>query len=190
MSFTYPTGAYASAPWYGQSGTNPLYSYSFGQSPNYGLYGQSPQNILAESPYARMTGQWTPLSSAAIPNLASFLQPTFVDMNGFTGNKGIPMLPSFIGSQSMMNPEQPLYNTYTDYLAQQAAAQQAQYYSYPQTQAYAYPQTQAYSYPQTQGYYQQPQQGYYQQPQQGYAYPPPTQGPPVTTTTTTIAYIA
>ena len=174
--YTY-TGPYANSPMYNQPGTAPLYSYSYGQDPAYGLYGQNPYAVIAESPYARMTGQWTALSSAAIPNLASFMQPTFVDMNGFTGNTGIPMLPSFIGSTSMMNPEQPLYNTFNDYLAQQQAA----YYTQPQSYGYTQPQSYSYTQPQSYGYTQPQSYGYTQ---------PPVQYPPTYTNTTSLSIYA
>jgi hypothetical protein len=55
-----------------------------------------------------MTGLFTPLSSAMIPNLDSMLQPMFVDMNPYFGNSGIPRLPSFIGAGSMQNPQIPI----------------------------------------------------------------------------------
>lgn len=138
-----------------------LYGYS--NNP-YGLYGQNPSYTLSESPYARLTNQPTQLSSEAIPNLSSFLQPMFVDMNAFMGgNSGIPAYPSFIGSTAMQNSDVPLYQTYQDYLNQQAAQQQQQ---------------QQYGYPQQYGYSQQVPVNYgYGQPVQTYAQPMQMQSP-------------
>jgi len=128
-----------------------LYNYNQG-NPGYGLYGMNPSYLLAESPYARMTGQYTSLSSQAIPNLSSFIQPMTVDMNAFMGRTGgIPAYASFIGATAMNNSQKPLYSTFQDYLGQNYGYQQPyQNYSsfmmpaggnYQQVQpSYGYPQ--------------------------------------------------
>jgi hypothetical protein len=77
-------------------------------APNFGPYGVNPHYTLAESSYARMTGLFTPLSSYSIPNLNSFLQPMFIDMNPYFGNTGVPRYASFIGSGAMQNPDIPI----------------------------------------------------------------------------------
>jgi len=114
---------YAPTQSYGAVAYSPNYTGGalYGNSNNtYGLYGQNPSMTLAESPYARLTGQTTQFSSAAIPNLSSYIQPMMVDMNSFLGNTtGIPAYPSFIGSTSMMNSDRPLYSTYQNYLSSQ-----------------------------------------------------------------------
>jgi len=151
-------GVVANSPNY--TGGN-LYGYN---DSTYGLYGQNPWMTLAESPYARLTGQNTQFSSQAIPNLSSFVQPMMVDMNGFLGNStGIPAYPSFIGSTAMQNSNVPLYQTYQQYQQQQ----QPQYSSYP-TQSYGYPQQSYSSYP-TQQYSSYPQQSYSSYPTQQYS---------------------
>jgi len=114
---------YAPTQSYGAVAYSPNYTggslYGYSNNP-YGLYGQNPSMTLAESPYARLTGQTTQFSSSAIPNLSSYIQPMMVDMNSFLGNTtGIPAYPSFIGSTAMMNSNQPLYNTYQDYRSSQ-----------------------------------------------------------------------
>jgi len=108
-----------------------------------GMYGYNPNYTLAETPYARMTGLFTPINKQQIPNANSYLQPIFLDMNPYMGNNGIPSYPSFIGGMAMQNPNIPIIQP------NQIGAWQQQYQNYPQ-----------------QSYYQQPQQGYYQQPQQ------------------------
>jgi hypothetical protein len=150
-------GAYANSPAYMNTGYNPtLYGYNTTGNPGYGLYGNNPSMIMAESPYARMTNQLTPLSATAIPNLSSFTQPMFVDMNAFTGNtSGIPMLPSFIGAASMQNSNKPLYTSFNQYLAQNYPQSQNNYASY------------GYGNPQQVVYPQQPQQPQFPQ----YAFP-------------------
>lgn len=138
----------------------------FGYNSPYGLYGQNPSFVLAETPYARLTNQPTQLSSTAIPNLSSFIQPMMVDMNAFMGNKtGIPTYPSFIGSTSMMHSDVPLYQTYQDYQQQQQQRQYQQYMQQMQQQQACYPQ---------QGY-GLPQQSF-GFPQQGFGCPQPNFG--------------
>jgi len=145
-----------------------LYNYNSTGNPGYGLYGMNPSYLLAESPYARMTGQYTSLSSAAIPNLSSFLQPMTVDMNAFTGRtSGIPAYASFIGATAMNNSNTPLYSTFQDYLNQNGGNQQPyQNYSVYQMPAgcnYQQVQQQSYGYQQQSYGYQQQSYGYQQQ---------------------------
>ena len=106
----------------------------------YGMYGQNPHYALAETPYSRMTGQFTQLSEAMIPGMQSMLQPVFVDMNPYFGNSGIPRYPSFIGPTAMQNPQIPLMQPGQ----QQYIPQQQQYYQ-PQQQQYYQPQQQIYA---------------------------------------------
>ena len=140
-----------------------LYNYNNTGNPGYGLYGMNPSYLLAESPYSRMTGQYTSLSSQAIPNLSSFVQPMMVDMNAFLGRTGgVPSYPSFIGATAMNNSQTPLYSTFQDYLNQNSSYQNNGY-----QQSY-------------QNSYQQPYQNYssimmpaggnYQQVQPSYGY--------------------
>ena len=139
----YANNQYAQSPYandpYGQTGyTGPtLYNYNNTGNANYGLYGNNSSMLFAESAYARMTGQTTSLSAAAIPNLATFQQPMTIDMNAFLGNTGIPRLPSFIGATAMNNPETPLYTSYQQYQQQnpgQENIQQTYNYQQPQVQ--------------------------------------------------------
>jgi len=137
---------YNSQPYYGVVETSPNYTggnlYGYSNSP-YGLYGQDPSMTLAESPYARLTGQTTQLSSNAIPNLSTFQQPMTIDMNAFLGNTtGIPAYASFIGATAMQNSNVPLYQTY-----QQYQQQNPQYSYYPTQQYQSYPTQQYQSYP-------------------------------------------
>lgn len=135
-------------------------SFMYSQS---GMYGINPCYTLAETPYARMTGMFTPINYQ-IPNTASYLQPMFVDMNQYTGNTGIPSYPSFIGGMAMMNPQIPIVQP------NQINQWQQQYQNYPQ-QSYQQPMQNMY-YPQQQQQYQNyPQQSYYQQPTQNMYYP-------------------
>ncbi len=100
----------------------------------FGMYGQNPHYTLAETPYARMTGQFTPMSEERFPGTASYLQPMFVDMNPYYGNTGIPAYPSFIGGFAMMNPQIPLAQPgYTNYPPPQCYPQQ-QFSMMPQQQ--------------------------------------------------------
>lgn len=95
---------------------------------SFGVYGPNPHYTLAETPYARMTGMFTPMSESAIPGTSSYLQPTFIDMNPYFGNTGVPRYPSFIGGMAMMNPQIPLAQPgYTNYPPQQQYYQQPAY---------------------------------------------------------------
>ena len=149
-----------------------LYNYNNTGNPGYGLYGMNPSYLLAESPYARMTGQYTSLSSQAIPNLSSFIQPMMVDMNAFTGRTGgVPSYPSFIGATAMNNSQTPLYSTFQDYLNQNSGYQQSYQNSYQQP----YQNYSSIMMPAGGNYQQvQPSYGYQQQyssyPQQNYGY--------------------
>lgn len=166
-------GAYANAPaYYGTGYNQPLYGYNTTGNPGYGLYGNNPWMVNAESPYARMTNQLTPLDANAIPNLASYTQPLFVDMNAFTNNTGIPAYPSFIGAAAMQNPQQPLYTSFNQFLQQNYPQQAYGQQSYgnvgynPYIQGQGYPQQQQVIYPQQQAYY--PQQQYISSPYPAY----------------------
>jgi hypothetical protein len=132
------------------------------------MYGVNPHYTLAETPYARMTGLFTPLSSAMIPNLDSFLQPMFVDMNPYFGNSGVPRYASFIGGGAMQNPQIPIIQPgQVGAWQQQFNTLSQQYSSYPQYGSYQqqqYPSYQQYgSYPQQEDY----EQTYYSQPVTG-----------------------
>lgn len=116
--------------------------------PASGMYGQNPHYTLAETPYARMTGMLTPLSDQMIPGTSSYIQPTFVDMNQYYGNTGIPRYPSFIGGTAMMNPQIPIAQPGFQY--QQQAMYQQPMYQQPMYQQPMYQQ------PMVQQSYQQP----------------------------------
>jgi len=124
-----------------------------------GMYGYNPCYTLAETPYARMTGMFTPINENQIPNADSYLQPTFIDMNPYLGNTGIPAYPSFIGGTAMMNSNIPIIQP------NEINAWQQQHQNYPQQSYYQQPQQPTYRQPQ-QAYYQQPQQPVYGQSQQ------------------------
>ena len=129
-------------------------------APSYGLYGYNPNYTLAESPYSRLTGQYTPISETAVPGAASYLQPMFIDIDPMIGNRGIPSYPSLISEFAMINPQIPLATSSRFYPQYQ---QQSYQQPYTQYQQQSYPQYQQQQYQQS---YQQP---YAQYQQQSYA---------------------
>ena len=96
-------------------------------APSYGPYGYNPNYTLAESPYSRLTGQYTPINEQMVPGAASYLQPVFVDIDPMIGNTGIPSYPSLISEFAMKNPQLPLAMSGQFYSPQQMYGRQPQY---------------------------------------------------------------
>jgi len=109
-------------------------------APSYGLYGYNPNYTLAESPYSRLTGQYTPISEQMVPGAASYLQPVFVNIDPMIGNRGIPSYPSLISEFAMSNPQLPLATSGQYYQPQQGYyPQQGRQQAYYPQQGQQYP---------------------------------------------------